>query len=82
MNGIYQSEFVQQLFDKMSSSYSRMNYITSFGFSERWRRQCVEELDIKDGSHVIDFLSGMGECWKFIIKGKSHLKLTGIDFSK
>ena len=82
MNNIYESAFVEQLFDRMSFSYSRMNYITSFGFSERWRRQCVNELNIKDGDHVIDFLSGMGECWKFILRNKSNLKLTGIDFSK
>lgn len=34
--------YVANLFDRMASTYGVLNYITSFGFSERWRKQCVE----------------------------------------
>ena len=82
MKEIYEPKFVEKLFDKMSSSYSKMNYITSFGFSERWRRQCVEEIDIVEGKVVIDLMTGMGECWKHILKKSSDSsKLIGLDFS-
>jgi len=80
---IYEPKFVEELFDKMSSSYSRMNYITSFGFSERWRRQCVEELNIQEGAIVVDLMTGMGECWKYILKEENAVKkLIALDFSK
>ncbi|MCD8413613.1 class I SAM-dependent methyltransferase [Tenacibaculum finnmarkense] len=78
----YEPKFVEKLFDKMSSSYSRMNYITSFGFSERWRKQCVNEIEISNGKVIVDLLTGMGECWKFIDKkANKEAKIIGIDFS-
>ena len=82
MKEIYEPKFVELLFDKMSSSYSKMNYITSFGFSEKWRRQCVEEIDIEKGKTVVDLMTGMGECWKHILKkSDKNSKLIGLDFS-
>ncbi|XWW47672.1 class I SAM-dependent methyltransferase [Fibrella sp. USSR17] len=50
----------------MSASYERMNTITSFGFSNRWRRQCVRELGLKPGQVVVDLMAGMGETWDYI----------------
>ncbi|AKA34479.1 class I SAM-dependent methyltransferase [Flagellimonas lutaonensis] len=82
MKEIYEPKFVEKLFDKMSSSYSKMNYITSFGFSERWRRKCVEEIEIEKGKTVVDLMTGMGECWKYILKkSDGNAKLVGLDFS-
>lgn len=82
MKEIYEPKFVEKLFDKMSRSYSKMNYITSFGFSERWRRQCVEEIQIEKGKTVVDLMTGMGECWKHILNKSNHnSKLIGLDFS-
>lgn len=82
MREIYEPKFVEKLFDNMSSSYSKMNYITSFGFSERWRRQCVEEIGIEKGKTVIDLMAGMGECWKHILKkSDSNSELISLDFS-
>ena len=79
---LYNPKFVESLFDKMSSSYERMNYIASFGFSERWRNQCVNSIEIKPNSTVVDLMTGMGECWKPILKsiGKNG-QLIGLDFS-
>ncbi len=82
MNDIYEPIFIEKLFDKMSTSYSKMNYITSFGFSERWRRQCIEDIKIKKGKTVVDLMTGMGECWKYILKNSDKdSKLIGLDFS-
>lgn len=80
---IYEPEFVQALFNEMSLTYERMNTITSFGFSNRWRRQCVFELDIKPGQTVVDLMSGMGETWGYICpKIKTNGALLGVDFSE
>jgi len=82
MKNIYESKFVEKLFDKMSKSYAKVNYITSFGFSERWRRQCVEEIEIQEGKVVVDLMTGMGECWKYILKkANNDSQLIGLDFS-
>ncbi len=82
MKEIYESKFVEKLFDKMSSSYTKVNYITSFGFSERWRKQCVEEIEIQEGKVIVDLMTGMGECWKHILKKSNNTsQLIGLDFS-
>jgi demethylmenaquinone methyltransferase/2-methoxy-6-polyprenyl-1,4-benzoquinol methylase len=68
-NNIYSPEYVGQLFERMSATYDRVNRITSFGFSVRWRRQCVRLLDLKPGMTVADFMTGMGEAWPHILAG-------------
>jgi demethylmenaquinone methyltransferase/2-methoxy-6-polyprenyl-1,4-benzoquinol methylase len=78
---IYEPEFVEKLFNEMSLTYERMNTITSFGFSNRWRRQCVHELPIQHGQVVLDLMTGMGETWDYICQriGPDG-QLVGVDF--
>ncbi len=82
MKEIYDPKFVEELFDRMSGSYERMNYITSFGFSKAWRKQCVSAIDLKDKKVIVDLMTGMGECWKPILKRAGlKTKLISLDFS-
>ncbi len=66
----------------MSSSYERMNYITSFGFSIRWRKTFLKSFN-KTGKEVeiIDLLTGMGETWKATKKRFPKAKISALDFS-
>jgi ubiquinone/menaquinone biosynthesis methyltransferase len=83
MNNIYEPEFVKQLFNQMSSSYERMNYITSFGFSIRWRKQFLKKLGKShENLHVIDLLSGLGENWKFLKQNFPNAEFYALDFSE
>jgi demethylmenaquinone methyltransferase/2-methoxy-6-polyprenyl-1,4-benzoquinol methylase len=78
---IFSPSFVEQLFENMSGTYERMNMITSFGFSERWRRQCVEAIQLKPGVVIVDLMTGMGEAWSYILpKIERTGKLVAIDF--
>jgi ubiquinone/menaquinone biosynthesis methyltransferase len=82
-NNIYNPEYVKGLFDRMSSSYERMNFITSFGFSIRWRRQFLESF--KQTNHkaeIIDLLTGMGETWNATKDKLPNSNLTVLDFSE
>ncbi|MFY1047863.1 class I SAM-dependent methyltransferase [Chryseobacterium sp. GP-SGM7] len=82
MNKIYEPEFVKQLFNQMSGSYERMNYITSFGFSIRWRRQFLNKLGKSDEKlNVIDLLSGLGENWTYLRNNFPNSSFTALDFS-
>ncbi len=82
MQDIYDSKYVEELFDKMSGSYDRMNYITSFGFSSAWRKQCIKDIDLRNSKVIIDLMSGMGECWKPIAKrAPQNVELIALDFS-
>jgi len=80
---IYTPVYVKGLFDRMSASYERMNYLTSFGFSIRWRRQFLESVPAcSDPIEVIDLLTGMGETWGSTKKRFPNAKLTALDFSE
>jgi demethylmenaquinone methyltransferase/2-methoxy-6-polyprenyl-1,4-benzoquinol methylase len=81
LKDIYDPAFVEELFGSMSATYERMNLVTSFGFSLRWRRQCVEAANLPQGITVVDLMSGMGEAWEYILReteGKAHI--IGVDF--
>lgn len=66
----------------MSGSYERMNYITSFGFSIRWRKQFLEKLTKSDEQlQVIDLLSGLGENWTLLKKQFPNAHFHALDFS-
>lgn len=78
----YSPEFVKALFDEMSVSYDRVNRLTSFGFSERWRRQCVEQLSYKNSQLVYDLMTGAGEVWPYLLPYlPAEAKLVAVDFS-
>lgn len=79
----YSPEFVKGLFNRMSSSYERMNYITSFGFSIRWRRQSIKVLETNLPSpQIIDLLAGMGETWHSLKTNFPDATISALDFSE
>ncbi|MDR2205869.1 MAG: class I SAM-dependent methyltransferase [Flavobacteriaceae bacterium] len=82
-DNIYNPEFVKRLFNRMSRSYERMNYITSFGFSIRWRKQFLSSFhSTKEKAEIIDLLAGMGETWKSVKHKLPNSNLTVLDFSE
>lgn len=82
-DNIYNPEYVKLLFNKMSGSYERMNYITSFGFSIRWRTQFLNSLNQTNKNvEIIDLLTGMGETWTPTKRKFPNSKLTVLDFSE
>jgi len=83
MKNIYEPEFVKNLFNQMSHSYERMNYITSFGFSIRWRKQFINKLGKSDKQlNIIDLLSGLGENWSFLKQNFPNSDFYALDFSE
>ena len=83
MNSIYDPDFVKTLFNQMSSSYERMNYVTSFGFSIRWRKQFLQKLGKSEQPiKVIDLLSGLGENWSFLKQNFPNAQFSALDFSE
>ncbi len=75
MDDIYDPRFVKAVFDKCSKRYIAFSYWMSFGFTERWRRQCVQNLPEPNcenmppaGPVLIDLMSGTGEAWPHLLK--------------
>lgn len=79
---IYATEYVEALFDEMAGSYERVNYVTSFGFSLRWRRQMVRSLRLGPGQAAADLMTGMGECWPEALRAVGPAgRLVAVDLS-
>lgn len=65
---IYAPEFVIALFNEMSATYGLTNLISSFGFSARWRAQCIRAAHVEPGMRVYDMMAGMNECAHLIAR--------------
>lgn len=67
----------------MASTYGRVNLISSFGFTVRWREQVVASLPLASATCVVDLMCGMGELWRSL---EPHLstsaRVVGVDFSE
>ncbi len=82
-DNIYNPKYVKDLFDKMSGSYERVNYITSFSFSLRWRKQFLKHIVPSDNKlEVIDLMTGMGEVWGPMRDKFPNANLSALDFSE
>lgn len=75
--------YVRDLFDRVSNTYGYTNYLASFGFTERWRKQCLEKLPaLKEGTVGIDLMCGRGETWRQLFERRRRIaKLTALDIS-
>ena len=67
---IYDPEYVKGVFDRCSGKYIAFSWWCSMGFTERWRRQCVEILPLRDadGARGYDMMTGTGEVWPHLYR--------------
>ena len=81
---IYDPSFVKVVFDRCSSKYIWFSFVCSMGFTERWRKDCVNilPLDNAEGTAGLDLMAGTGEIWPHLLKRyPSIAKITAIDIS-
>lgn len=76
----YDDAYVAKMFDRMGPTYDLVNRLSSFGFCELWRYQCVRHAQIQPGAVVCDMMAGSGECWPYLRQRKAS-KIVAIDFS-
>lgn len=83
-SSIYDPDFVKGVFDRCSGKYITFSFICSFGFTERWRRQCVDLLDLAPSADAIglDLMAGTGEVWPHLLKRHPDIgSITAVDIS-
>ncbi len=84
MADIYDPAFVKAVFDRCSGKYIAFSWICSFGFTERWRRQCVAALPEPPTATPTgyDLMAGTGELWPHMLKRFPDLaSITAVDIS-
>ncbi|QNA83503.1 class I SAM-dependent methyltransferase [Sphingomonas sp. So64.6b] len=79
---IYAPEFVKGVFDRCSERYITFSWLCSFGFTERWRRQCVAAMPEPTGPAGYDLMAGTGEVWPHLLKRFPQIgQITAVDIS-
>ena len=81
---IYDADFVKGVFDRCSDRYIAFSYACSLGFTERWRRQCVQHMPEPPPSAPTgyDLMAGTGEVWPHLLKRWPKLGgITAVDIS-
>jgi ubiquinone/menaquinone biosynthesis C-methylase UbiE len=80
---IYDPRYVKGVFDRISQTYGYTNYLASFGFTERWRKQCIDRLPaLPEGVTGCDLMAGRGETWHQLFARKPGIaRLIGLDIS-
>lgn len=81
---IYDPAFVRDVFDRCSERYIAFSWACSFGFTERWRRQCVEALPEPPGAGPVgyDLMAGTGEVWPHLLRRFPRIAaVTAVDIS-
>jgi demethylmenaquinone methyltransferase/2-methoxy-6-polyprenyl-1,4-benzoquinol methylase len=76
----YDEAYVRDLFDRMGPTYDIVNYVSSFGFCEWWRMECVRNAKITAGQRVCDMMAGSGESWRHITNRGATV--ISVDFSR
>jgi ubiquinone/menaquinone biosynthesis C-methylase UbiE len=81
---IYDADYVKGVFDRCSDRYIAFSYACSLGFTERWRRQCVQHMPEPPSSAPTgyDLMAGTGEVWPHLLKRWPKLgSITAVDIS-
>ena len=84
MEDIYDAQYVKGVFDRCSDQYIAFSLLCSFGFTERWRRQCVSSMpEIRArAAHGYDLMAGTGEVWPHLLRRfQSVASITAVDIS-
>lgn len=82
--GIYDPAFVKGVFDRCSRKYIVFSWLCSFGFTERWRRQCTRALALGSSpvSTGYDLMAGTGEAWPHLFATYPQIRsITAVDIS-
>ena len=83
MNNIHQNKnkkkIVQEVFNKASDNYDLMNDLMSLGSHRLWKKQMINNLNIKNNDSIIDMASGTGDLSKIILKNNNNQKIFRVD---
>jgi demethylmenaquinone methyltransferase/2-methoxy-6-polyprenyl-1,4-benzoquinol methylase len=77
--GAEKVEAVRHMFDAIAGHYETVNAIASFGLDHRWRRHCVDALELPPGSTVLDVGCGTGDLCREL--DRHGLRPVGADLS-
>lgn len=76
----YDKKHIGILFDRIASSYDKLNHLFSMNIDKRWRKRLVKHMPRV--GHVLDVAIGTGDLAIEICHQQKAMLVTGIDLSK
>ena len=73
--------FIQNMFNKISSKYDFFNHLTTFYIDKYWRYQFINKLNLNDNINVLDIATGTGDIIIQICDKNKSIKGIGFDCS-
>jgi len=74
--------FIQNMFNKISSKYDFFNHLTTFYIDKYWRYQFIKKLNLNDNINVLDIATGTGDIIIQICDKNKSIKGIGFDCSQ
>ena len=74
--------FVQNMFNKISSKYDFFNHLTTFYIDTYWRYQFINKLNLNDNINVLDIATGTGDIIIQICDKNKNIQGIGFDCSQ
>ena len=71
---------IRRMFNAISPTYERVNFVASVGRDRVWRRQTVRQADVQPDDRILDIACGTGDLARAFARAKPRLVL-GLDFA-
>jgi len=72
---------VRRIFTEIASDYDRVNRVISLGQIDRWRSRLVSEMELIEGSSILDLGCGTGKLTRLIAKRLGEGSILGVDLT-
>ncbi len=75
---------IKDLFTRVTNSYDVMNDVMSVGIHRLWKRSFINQLQLKQGDHILDMASGTGDIAQGIVEAYPFLdiQVTAVDLTE
>lgn len=75
---------IRSMFEQITPSYDRLNFLFSGAIDRYWRRVAAQELtrDLRPCRRVLDIATGTGDLARAVAKRAGEAKIIGVDFTR
>lgn len=75
-------EFIQELFNSISTNYDKLNSLMSLGMHKRIKKDAVNKVELQDGAKILDLCTGTGDLAGMLRDKYPKSPIVAVDFSK